>query len=61
MFLVSLFLVNAPADGFLSWLFKFVGCLDLAAALLLFLVSTVSYPLEKYFAYKAKLRQKLVN
>jgi len=61
LFLVSMFLLQAQGSNLLSGIFRGMGYLDLVAAVLLFLVSTVSYPLEKYFDYKVKLRQKLVN
>ncbi|MPN42972.1 hypothetical protein SDC9_190531 [bioreactor metagenome] len=38
-----------------------MGILDLVIALFLFVITFVTYPLEKYFAYKAKFRTKLVN
>lgn len=45
----------------LQRLLQCMGILDLVIALFLFVITFVTYPLEKYFAYKAKFRTKLVN
>lgn len=61
MLLLALVFLNMGEHPITEWIFRFMGWLDLAAAVVLFIVSTVTYPLERYFSYKARLRTKLVN
>lgn len=61
LFLLALLFLHVGGYPLVEGLFQFMGWLDLFAAVLLFFVSIVTYPLEKYFQYKARLRTRLVN
>ena len=61
MMLLSIIFLKANGLSSLAWIYRIMGLLDFVAAVLLFTVSIATYPIEKYFIYKAHLRSKLVN
>lgn len=63
LFLFSFLFLNIQIynNAFILNIFQSIGWLDLIAAGLLLFISIATFPLEKYFCYKAHLRAKLVN
>ncbi len=59
--LVSVLLLYFSASVPLQSLFRTIAYIDLALGLVLFILSIITFPLEKYFLYKAELRKNLVN
>ena len=60
-FLLSMLFFVFNGCSVLNVVFDIMGIIDLTIASLLFVASIVTYPLKKYFIYKARLRSRLVN
>ena len=60
-FLISLLLFRFGDVSSVKPLFDIMAFFDLIIATMLFLCGILTYPLEKYFLYKERLRKRLVN
>lgn len=60
-FLFSMFLFNFGGRGPVYHAFGIMAFFDFVVAVVLFACSVLTYPMEKYFLYKDKLRKQLVN
>ena len=61
LFLVAMLFLLVNGHSVIENLFYIIGLLDFCIAVLLLTVSIITYPLEKYFQYKERLRKNLVN
>lgn len=61
LLLASLLLLHFDTNHITNIIFRTIGIVELAAGVILGAAGVLTYPLEKYFEYKEKLRKDLVN